>query len=260
MIVTKIVTNKPPRVFFDASVSEFKVVGIGIYEMVSGEKTSITIQTNKILGSCEAEEIAFKRALEFAINTFESKIIYLFTDNRQVYLDNRHLIEQYKKNGYSFALNWVPRELNVEADKLSKLASSRGSVTGCNKVEKYIEKELLGTPITVGLSTFIRCKPISKRVQMAYNLFKSDLEVQALNFYIKGIGTAVPPKKQNELRELALFLSTVIISSQERKQYPKLIPFLTTFRAKGSPKNSCPVIKDRELETIIRKKTTTRSK
>lgn len=256
----KIITSKPPRIFFDASVSDFNVVGIGIYEMMSGEKTTVTIQSNKIVSSNDAEEMAFKRALQFAINTFDSKQLFLFTDNRGVYLNNRHIVEAYTHNGYTISLNWVPRELNTEADKLSKLASSRGSVTGCNKIEKVIEKELFGTPITDGLAEFIRSKPLENRLKMVKNLFRKPIQLEAYDFFIAGKGSKSPNPKDVELKSMALFISTVINTNKERKKFPRLIPFLTIYRTKGSPKNSCPTIKDKELEQIIRIQTTTRSK
>lgn len=248
--MNKIHTTKPPRVFLDASVSEFGVVGIGIFESQSKEKASITVQTTTTMSSTEAEELAFRKAIVFAMSKFSSKTLNFFTDNQSVYKNNRDLLSVFNKKGYQLTINWIPRELNTEADKLSKLASSRGSVTGCNTVEKAIEENVSGTIIT-GIAGFIREKTLVEKMNLMRRVFINKIEVDAISYFFDGKGTKPKVTKTNKVfyKDFAKYISCTFFA-QEKKKYKDLKNFLEHF--KEGPGNQVPGLKDKHFERLIR--------
>lgn len=255
-MITKITTKKPPRIFFDASVSIFGVVGIGIYECQSNEKATISVQTTTPMSSTDAEELAFKKAIQFGLTNFNSTTFNFFTDNRGVYLKYRDVLAQYRKDGFEFALNWIPREMNCDADRLSKLASNRGSVTGSNSVEKQIEKEMMGTPISEGLTSYIRSKSLNEKFNLMKKVFINDVEKDAFEslFNNKGNPPKVTKTSKTHLTHLAKFISNTFYA-KEKKMYPRVKHFLEYFKQGAGTSRQVPGYKDKDLEKLIRNRT-----
>lgn len=255
-MTTKIITKKPPRIFLDASVSVFGVIGIGIYEAQSKEKASITIQATTQMSSVDAEELAFKKAVTFALSRFNSKNFNFFTDNRAVYLKYREKLLEYQKDGLYLSINWIPRELNEDADRLSKLASNRGSVTGCNDIEKQIEKDLMGTPITEGLSAYIRSKTLNEKFNLMKKVFINDVEKEAFESLFTGKGN--PPKitktSKTHLTHLAKFIANTFYA-KEKKMFPRIKNFLEPYKQGVGTSRQVQGFKDRDLEKLIRSRT-----
>lgn len=246
----KIRTTKPPRIFLDASVSEFGVVGIGIYESQSKEKTAITLQTTTPLTSNEAEELAFKKAIAFASTKFKSKVFYFFTDSQYVYKKYREIMESYNKENLQLMINWIPRELNGEADKLSKLASSRGRVEGSHAVEVAIEQEV-GTIITTSICDFIRGKTLKQRYTLLRKIFHNENEKSAINYLFHKIGSKPNTTKAKIvlLKNLARYIQSTY-SATEKKKLNGVKEFLVPFRE--GPGNQVAGLKNKQIEKLIR--------
>ena len=110
------------HISFDASIpNKSNICNIGIYDTTNKHKLSKTFYIDKNC-SFKAETMALACTLEYA---FENgiKILNLFTDNKSLAdygIPKQFLLKfKFKK----VTLTWIPRELNVEADKLSKINS-----------------------------------------------------------------------------------------------------------------------------------------
>jgi len=105
------------KIAFDASVMRNKNLGIGMYDMTNNVRLC---EGGKLPKMCSTMGEA--EALKFTLNYAKEKgfkNLALFTDSQNL---SRHDLEDYTKD-YDFedvVLTWVPRELNKEADKMSK--------------------------------------------------------------------------------------------------------------------------------------------
>jgi len=105
------------KIAFDASVMNNKNLGIGMYDMSNNVRLRKGGKLHKqcsTLGEAEALKFTLKYANEKGF-----KNLALFTDSQNL---SRHELGQYTKD-YNFnrvVLTWIPRELNTEADKMSK--------------------------------------------------------------------------------------------------------------------------------------------
>jgi ribonuclease HI len=111
-------SKRTTYIYFDASLKDGNV-GIGIYNQKKNTGESIFFENTK-LTVCQAETKALQLAIQYAINEKISKPMF-FTDNLYVF-DQGFPTEFEKSFDQEFKprLFWIPRELNTEADKLSK--------------------------------------------------------------------------------------------------------------------------------------------
>jgi hypothetical protein len=105
------------KIAFDASIMDNKDLGIGMYDMTNKVRLCEGGRLPKqcsTLGETEALKFSLRYASENKI-----KNIALFTDSQNV---SRVNLEKFTKD-YDFdnvTITWIPRDLNREADKLSK--------------------------------------------------------------------------------------------------------------------------------------------
>ena len=97
--------SKLPHVFSDASVTQTQTV-LSVVSSHLGIKKQIVL--NKVVSTHKAEELALLVAKKLTLGT---KCMY--------FTDNLHLAYRYGQE-----VNWIPRELNKEADKLTKVAKN----------------------------------------------------------------------------------------------------------------------------------------
>ena len=97
--------SKLPHVFSDASVTQTQTV-LSVVSTHLGIKKQIVL--NKVVSTHKAEELALLVAKKLTLGT---KCMY--------FTDNLHLAYRYGQE-----VNWIPRELNKEADKLTKVTKN----------------------------------------------------------------------------------------------------------------------------------------
>lgn len=147
------------KIMFDASMNfDTNTIGIGLYEIDSNKTTYMTITANKdveINCSYSAEKIAMRKAMQWAKEEFPNKPYKLFTDNlslfRQMHSNNSNIF-------------WIPRELNKEADRMSKIGSS---VIQKTKEIKFRNESDIETNIKDVLVKIPRLKKIALLTNMA---------------------------------------------------------------------------------------------
>jgi len=222
---------KTPRVFFDASIRN-NCIGIGIYEMTTNDSTSITIQCSYDMVSSKAEEIALRQALEYSLTKYKSKTVKLFTDNFFVYRANREVFELFNsRNNTDITLHWIPRELNTEADRLSKLGSK--GIKGASS-----------TPIVGGIRSFIMTKSIEQRVALLRNIFKKQHEIDFLNNFLNNKSVKGKGKGINKLL-------TFIRSIFKNEELSKINKNFTRNTICILFKNNL-ILSDKDIEKILR--------
>jgi len=104
------------KICFDASVHE-GFVGIGIYNFDTQEEIIHRYKAND-MDSTTAETMALVKTLHYMKERNITKA-HLFTDNQAV--AKKGISNKLSKN-ISASLTWIPREFNVDADRLSKRA------------------------------------------------------------------------------------------------------------------------------------------
>lgn len=110
--------KKTPKIFFDASLKN-NIVGIGIHDFISNKQISLS-KSFSSKSTTEAENLAFQKAISFALKIYSVSEIHFFTDNK-------NLFDSFKTkviNSTKINLFWIPRELNSIADKFSKIKPS----------------------------------------------------------------------------------------------------------------------------------------
>jgi len=258
----KLKLKKSPKIFFDASISTNGKIGIGIYELNSNEKTIITIQNNLKLDSNFAEELALKKSLVFATSRFSNNHFMFFTDNISLYRKYRKTFDNFKSiqdKKIFISIHWIPRELNKEADKLSKLGSS-DNIKNIKQTTKKINNIMKKTPLKNGLKKFILDKPFKDRVQFLKSIFKEEDEQKLINYFFfdKKISNNPINRKKNSIKKLKSFVITInsIFSNkdlQDLNKYKTLKNFIYRFKENSG---NLKVYKDKELEKIIKTKAT----
>jgi len=113
---------------FDASIKE-GYVGIGIFNNNNGDSLHYKFKI-KMNSSRMAEEMALLCAIKYANDNYIATPFFftdnlpLFNDineNQQMYIDKYSKIMTKIKHKKRINIHWIPREINTEADKLSKI-------------------------------------------------------------------------------------------------------------------------------------------
>jgi len=111
---------------FDASISDCGIVGIGIHDIKRKDTVGRTYNSPlKSNNSYHGEKAALLFSMEYAFHKLYTHINF-FTDNKSL-ADNGIPLNFLKKFPFeSCNLNWIPRELNKDADKVSKRYRKNG--------------------------------------------------------------------------------------------------------------------------------------
>ncbi len=128
------------KVAFDASIDHnTKCVGVGIYDMTNKTRISKIVDFYSGNNSDKSERVAYFEALKYAKGLGCTGVLF-FTDNLGVSKEKSPLIDIYMR-GIDFKTTWDPRELNKEADKLSKLAKRTVNSNLAPDEENHILKD-----------------------------------------------------------------------------------------------------------------------
>lgn len=237
--MNKIKANKSPIVMFDASINEkTNTIGIGIYEIITDSKTTITITANDNvkIDSSIGEQIALQQAVKWANNLFSNEVVHFFTDNMMVYKNQNYV----KPKGKVYELFWVPRRFNDKADKLSKLASSK------KQTSTKLKTELNTTPIT-DIQNCIKSYPLDRRFRFLKLMASNDLEMRIVEFFETG------KNKPKTVQQATKFVKLIrsVLSAKEAKANKKEY-FKSYNKFDGGMLSS---LKAKEIEKMIRKRT-----
>lgn len=175
--------SKLRLISFDASIGASGKVSIGILEHKT--KTSIRKTYNiKTDSSLVAERIALIETLKY-IKSNDIEGAHLFTDNKTLAHEGikRKVLKNYVNNLGKFTLNWVPREFNKEADKLSK------------PEVKEVDPEML-----FNIKIAIKQKPFTDRVKLLKRLARNEGEVN----FIRGIEINTPAENCGKFGKFAI--------------------------------------------------------
>ena len=123
------------NICFDASIRN-GFVGVGIYDMKTKQKEFHTFNYNG-KSSYKAEKMALALAMAYARN-YNLENPRFFTDNKQLGDEGipTNFLERFEYVEWNPELHWIPREMNTEADALSKAGS----------INNPIETEYLAEP------------------------------------------------------------------------------------------------------------------
>jgi len=131
------------HICLDASVMEDGTLGIGIYDITNNKKIALTFKTEPSRNALKGETMALICAMEYAHNLGIKKV-HFFTDNltlSEMGIDANFLIKfPFKET----KLTWIPRDLNKEADKMSKAGRNPNSGhwnEAANQTDKPVKKE-----------------------------------------------------------------------------------------------------------------------
>ena len=108
------------HITFDASISDCGIIGIGIHDIKRKETIGYSYNSAyKSNNSFEGEKMALLCSMEYVYSK-SYKHLNLFTDNLSLATIGipNHFLERFPFD--SCTLTWIPRELNKEADKISK--------------------------------------------------------------------------------------------------------------------------------------------
>lgn len=168
------------KVCFDASIHD-TYIGIGIFNFDTKEKLSfrVSLIQDKKIASIDAERIALVKAIHY-LREQNITSAHLFTDN--IELAEKGLSKTFKNEFSYLTLNWIPREFNKDADKMSKEGHTKECFLKIDKMSKKVEKMTKKTPDNT---------PYDKKHKMYYN-----------DAYKKIINADLP-KRVNILRNIA---------------------------------------------------------
>ena len=117
--------SKPTYICLDASITKDNKLGIGLFNIITKEKIALSYCINT-KNTLIAESMALVCAMEYAYKK-GYEIVHFFTDNKALgdkEIDPRFLEKFPFKNA---KISWIPRDLNKEADKMSKAGRNPNS-------------------------------------------------------------------------------------------------------------------------------------
>jgi len=193
------------KICFDASYHE-GCVGIGIYNFDTKEEIIERYKVNS-MNSTVAETMALVKTLNY-LKDKKIHSAHLFTDNMLV--AEKGISKSFKKKFKSLTLTWIPREFNIDADRLSKrahLLTPKVTDITCPKTKVQREKEKkieMNDPIIIAekresrelkaqipqltnLKQSLKSYPLKNRINLLKKYSKSELTDKLLNSLTSGV-------------------------------------------------------------------------
>ena len=114
------------HICIDASITKEGVLGVGIFDITNNQRIALTYTTKPSRDAYVGESMALICAMEYAYkNGFEK--VHFFTDNKRLGDEeiNPRFLEKFPFK--QAKISWIPRDLNKEADKMSKAGRNPNS-------------------------------------------------------------------------------------------------------------------------------------
>ena len=175
------------------------MVGVGIYNVYSKEKEFHCFKYPSHLnrdGYGDSSMIAEKMALVCGLEYAKRKNIphpLFFTDNKGLSVaDNSEL---FKKFGYKQNISWIPRELNKEADALSKAGHTGKLPTemrtlSTDSIVSNVKKYTFETKIKF-LKKFANTSPELEMIRMIEERVKGDYKFSYDDTHLRPLSTLI---------------------------------------------------------------------
>jgi len=114
------------HICIDASITEEGVLGVGIFDITNNQRIALTYTTKPCRDAYVGESMALICAMEYAHKNGFKKV-HFFTDNKRLGDEeiNPKFLEKFPFE--SIQITWIPRDLNKEADKMSKAGRNPAS-------------------------------------------------------------------------------------------------------------------------------------
>ena len=218
------------KICFDASVNKTEnLIGVGIYDITNNKKISKTITIDVKDSAYKAERIACFEAMKYAKSLGENEV-RLFTDNETVSKKECNLMQMYMRE-IKFSISWIPRELNKEADTLSKIYKKKTETKKVSKktygFKNLSYEERLNFLTKISKSTiekeFVRMLKTKERGDYAWILNQdsrafirfslSIFDKNEFDNYSRKRIKSIPIKKEFSAAEVKSFVKSRIINS-----------------------------------------------
>lgn len=118
--------KKFAHICLDASITEDGTLGVGLFDITNNKKIALTYKTKPSRDAFVGETMALICAMEYAYER-GCKKVHFFTDNKRLGDSeiNPRFLERFPFE--SVQISWIPRDLNKEADKMSKAGRNPNS-------------------------------------------------------------------------------------------------------------------------------------
>jgi len=205
--------NNFAHICFDASVLKDGTLGIGIFDITHKKRLSFTfnVNSNKEFDALKGETMAMACALEYANKQGFNKI-HLFTDNINV--SNKGIPDRFirKFPVLEFQISWIPRDLNKEADKLSKIASK---ITSKSTIKNIQERKI------TNVNKLFNKYPYKKRLEFLEKMAQRNDEKEFVRMIKSGVSGdyGFNPSSTKKFNKF-IRLHNTIFDIAEHAEYP----------------------------------------